>query len=97
MESGKFSIQELPRVCAIEAPDPDRRQELSLKVPQVHPVASTRHRLNWLPMGGDTAGPAPIIRQGPIAPDVAVRVLRVAFDGNRAKLVEGPESSCAPA
>jgi len=97
VESGKCSIQELPSVCAVEALDHDRRQELRFKISQVHPVASTGRWLNWLPMGGNTAGPAPKIRQGPITPDVAFRVLRVALDGNRTKFVEGPDSSGAPA
>ena len=52
---------------------------------------------NRLPMGEDTAGFAPNIPQGSIAPNIAFRILRMALDRDRAKFVIGPDSSRAPA
>jgi hypothetical protein len=93
---GKPSIQEFPGVCPIEAPDDDRLQERGFKIPQVHSVASGGGGFNGLPMGDDTAVPAPNIPQGSIAPHVAFRILGMALDRDRAKFVVGPYSSCAP-
>jgi hypothetical protein len=95
-KGGKRSIYELPSVRPIEAPNDDRLQESGLKIPQVHSVASAGCRFNRLPMGDDTAGLAPNVPQGPIAPDVAFRILGMALDRDRAKFVVGPYSSRAP-
>ena len=84
------SVEKFPGVRPIEAPDDNRLQERGFEVPQVHPVAGAGRGIKWLPMGGDPAGLAPDVPQGPIAPDVAFRVLWVALDRDRAELVVGP-------
>ena len=95
-KGGKGSIQEFPSVRPIEAPNDHRLQERGLEIPQVHSVSSAGCGFNRLPMGDDTAGLASNIPQGPIAPDVAFRILGMALDGDRAKFVVGPYSPCAP-
>jgi hypothetical protein len=60
-------------------------------------VPSARLGIQWLPVSDDPAGLAPNVLQGPIAPNVAFRVLRMALDENRAKFVVGPYPSRAPA
>lgn len=90
------SIQEFPRICPIEPPDDDRLQQRWFKVSEIHAMASAGRGLERLPMRGDTASLAPNIPQGPIAPDIAFRVLGVAFDGDRAKFIEGPYASRPP-
>jgi len=47
-------------------------------------------------MGRDTAGPAPDIPEGSISPDVAFRILGMAFNGDRSEFVVRPNSSRAP-
>jgi hypothetical protein len=79
-KSGGSSIQEFPSVRPVEMPDDDRSQKRGLKIPQVHSVASAGRGFNRLPMGDDAASLAPHIPQGSIAPNVAFRVLGVAFD-----------------
>jgi hypothetical protein len=90
------SIQEFPSVRPIEASNDDRLQKRRFKIPQVHSVTSGGCGFNRLPMGDDTAGFAPNIPQGSIAPDVALRILGMTLDRDRAEFVVGPNSSCAP-
>ena len=47
-------------------------------------------------MSEDTAGFAAKIPQAPIAPDVAFRILGMAFDGDRSEFVVRPNSSRTP-
>ncbi|WIG55919.1 MAG: hypothetical protein OJF61_001707 [Rhodanobacteraceae bacterium] len=96
-KSGKRSIQEFPRVCPVEAPDDDRLQKRRVEIPQVHAVTSAGRGFKRFPMRNDAAGLAPEIPERPIAPDVLFRVLGMALNGDRAKLVIGPDPSRAPA
>lgn len=90
-------INEFPGIRPIETPDDDRVQQRGIEVSQVHRVASAGLELNGLPVGGDATGPATEISQSAVAPDVALRILRMAAHGDRAKLVVGPNASRAPA
>lgn len=60
-------------------------------------MASAGLGLDGLPMGGNAAGLAPEIPEAAIAPDVALRVLRMAMDGDATEFVIGPDASRAPA
>lgn len=91
------SIEKFPGVRPIEAPDDNRLQERGFEVAQVHAVSGARLRFDRFPVGGDAAGPAPVIRQRAISPYVALRAVRVAMDGDRAELVERPDASRAAA
>ena len=96
-KNGKCSIQEFPCICPIEPPDDDRLQEPWCEIPQVHSMTSAGRRFEGFPVGEDAAGLATNVRKGPITPDVAFRVLGMAFEEDRAKFVVRPYGSRAPA
>jgi hypothetical protein len=91
------SVKEFPRIGAIEAPDDYRLQERWFEIAQVYSMASAGLGFERLPMGQDAANLAAHVPQRSIAPDVAFRVLWMALDRHRPKLVVGPYSSGAPA
>ena len=96
-EGGTRSVEKFPRIGSIEVLDQYGFQQRWLEIPQIYSMAGTGRRLERLPMRHDAARLAAHIPQGSIAPDVAFRVPRMAFDRHRSKRVIGPYSSRAPA
>ncbi len=92
-----LSIKEFPRIGPVEAPDGHRPHKLRFKVSQVHAVPGSKHSINRFPVGDAPAGVAPEISKAAVTPHVALRVLRMAFDGHGPELVVRPYASRAAA
>ena len=87
------SIEECPRVRAVEAPDDHGLQQRWIEVAQVHAVPGTRLGIQWFPVGDDAARLATHVLQCPVAPDIAFRVAGMAFHSVCAQRVVGPDAS----
>jgi len=68
-----------------------------IKVVEIDAVLAAWLADKGLPMRGAPAGLATQVAQRPVAPDVAVGVLRMPFYPDRSELVVRPESADAPA
>lgn len=91
------SIEERPRIRAIESPDDHRSKKFRRKVPQVYAMASAGLRLDGFPMGADAAYLATKVTQRAITPYVAFRIFRMTFNGDAAEPVVPPYTAGAAA
>src|SRR5262249_8977662 len=90
-------VDELPRVGAIEPAHAHCRNELRIKVPEVHAVLAAWRGLQRLPVGDASTCLAENGPQRPVTPDVLSGGFRVGFDLHRAKLEVNPRPTDAPA
>ena len=91
------SVQELPSVRAVEAPNLNRLQDFRVEVPQVDTVVSTRFGVQRFPVRSASACCA---THGPecfVTLNVLLGFLRMTGNPHSAELVVGPEGTQAPA
>jgi len=91
------SVDEFPSVRAIEPAYLNGLLQAWIEIVQIDAVLGAWLGDKWFPMRGAPARLAAYIAQRLVAPDVLVRILRMAFDANCSELVVRPESAKAPA